>query len=63
MCHIVNMRIGDLAYASAQCCPEGAWSPRMSEGAWNIVYASVWSFLEGTWSPRMSEDVRGASRM
>ena len=57
------MRMGDLVYASARCCPEGAWSLRMTKGAWNMVYASAQSCLEGIQSPRMSKNVQGESGM
>ena len=53
--HIVNMRMGDLVYASVWSCLEGGWSLRMFEGAWSMAYASAQSCLEGAWSPRMSE--------
>jgi hypothetical protein len=64
VCHIMNMKMGDLANASARSCPEGAWSPRgvqmcteqqeqhgvrgVSGCAWNSTESKVCLDVHGT---------------
>jgi hypothetical protein len=61
VCHIMNMKMGDLANTSARSCPEGAWSPRgvrmcmeqhrvrgVSGCAWNSTESEMCLNLNGT---------------